>query len=283
MAVQLWIGEVAKLLGVTTKTIRYYEDIGLLDEPVRTESGYRVYNAQDLLRLYRIKHLQDLGLSLDRIQVLLQDAEQDPQNPDSAHEILRALESELTSQIAELEARRTQIQALLAQVPVDPLKHIQELPPTLRLMQEYLGEGVGLDAPAATYAGQLWSQLDIFLWNHTEYQQQQRELIRYVAEEPEARAQIVDVMRRVAALNEETPSDAELERLADDVVLLQADNPILHKILSFDERATSGNPAANHPAANVDVLAQVLTAAVEPSPVQYRLFELVEQRLSADG
>ena len=47
----LQIGEVAKLIGVSPKTIRYYHEIGLLAEPKRTEGGYRLYMAQDLLRL----------------------------------------------------------------------------------------------------------------------------------------------------------------------------------------------------------------------------------------
>lgn len=51
MREQLHIGEVARLVGVSTKTIRYYHQIGLLTEPARTESGYRLYDAGHLLRL----------------------------------------------------------------------------------------------------------------------------------------------------------------------------------------------------------------------------------------
>jgi DNA-binding transcriptional MerR regulator len=47
----LQIGEVARLIGVSTKTIRYYHEIGLLDEPERATSGYRLYTARHLLRL----------------------------------------------------------------------------------------------------------------------------------------------------------------------------------------------------------------------------------------
>jgi DNA-binding transcriptional MerR regulator len=266
VTVQLWIGEVAKLLGVTTKTLRYYEEIGLLDEPERTESGYRLYDAQDLLRLYRIKHLQDLGLSLERIQVLLQE----PEHTRAAQDILRALEGELTSQIEELEARREQVRALLAQASGDPLKQLEGPPPTLQLLQEYLGEQVEFDAATATHGAQLWSQLDVFLWKHAEYQQQQRELIRYMVEHPEARSQIARVMNRVAALDETPARAEEMEALAEEIVALQAQNPILVKILSFEERLER---------ANATVLAQVLTGAAEPTPAQQRLFQLVEHRM----
>ena len=53
MRKQLHIGEVAALVGVSPKTIRYYHEVGLLAEPARTEAGYRLYTAQDLLRLQR--------------------------------------------------------------------------------------------------------------------------------------------------------------------------------------------------------------------------------------
>jgi DNA-binding transcriptional MerR regulator len=151
----LLIGEVARLLGITTKTIRYYEGIGLLDKPGRTESGYRLYDAQDLLRLYRIKQLQELGLSLERIRILLQE----PERARSAQDILRTLEEEITTQITALEERREQIRSLLAQEPVDLLQQPQDTPPTLKLLQEYLGDQVAFDAASATEAGQLWTQL----------------------------------------------------------------------------------------------------------------------------
>lgn len=51
MRTQLHIGEIAQLLGVTPKAIRHYQKVGLLAEPERTEAGYRLYGAQELLRL----------------------------------------------------------------------------------------------------------------------------------------------------------------------------------------------------------------------------------------
>jgi MerR family copper efflux transcriptional regulator len=60
----LQIGEVASLTGISTKTVRYYQMIGLLPEVQRTASGYRLYDMHDLLRLKQIRHLCSLGLSL---------------------------------------------------------------------------------------------------------------------------------------------------------------------------------------------------------------------------
>ena len=65
------IGELAERLGVNTKTIRYYESIGLVPEPERTASGYRVYTEDDVERLVFIKSAQRLGLALDEVREIL--------------------------------------------------------------------------------------------------------------------------------------------------------------------------------------------------------------------
>ena len=65
------IGEIAKATGLTTKTIRYYELYRLLEEPQRTESGYRLYGPEDAERLEFIKKAKHLGLSLDEIRDIL--------------------------------------------------------------------------------------------------------------------------------------------------------------------------------------------------------------------
>jgi DNA-binding transcriptional MerR regulator len=270
VSVRLLIGEVAELLGVTTKTIRYYEKIGLLDEADRTESGYRLYQTQDLLRLYRIKQMQDLGLSLERIRILLQE----PDRIQAARDILQTLEEEITAQIAELEVRRSQVRELLAQETENTLMRSQELPPTLQLLQEHLGEQVAFDPTTATEAEHLWAQMDIFLWKHAEYQQQQRELIQHMATHPEARVQIANFITRVAALAQVPAETAEItvevEELADEIVSSRINNPILVKMMSFGERFERSN---------ADMLAQVLLGAMEPTPLQRRLFKLVEERL----
>lgn len=68
---QLFIGSVARELGLNPKTIRYYEDIGLLPEADRTGSGYRVYSPEIVNRLKFIKQAQRLGFRLDEIKDIL--------------------------------------------------------------------------------------------------------------------------------------------------------------------------------------------------------------------
>jgi MerR family transcriptional regulator, repressor of the yfmOP operon len=70
------IGEVAERAGVTTRTIRYYEELGLLGPAERTKGSHRLYNDADVTRLQELIRLRDLlGLSLDEV-VALAEAEE---------------------------------------------------------------------------------------------------------------------------------------------------------------------------------------------------------------
>ena len=60
-------GELAKLTGLTIRTLRYYDQIGLFSPSGRTEAGYRLYTESDLARLQQILSLKELGLSLEQI------------------------------------------------------------------------------------------------------------------------------------------------------------------------------------------------------------------------
>lgn len=64
------IGELAKKLGITTRTIRYYEEIGLMGKTDRLGGETRSYNQDDVLRLKFILKLKELGISLKEIQEL---------------------------------------------------------------------------------------------------------------------------------------------------------------------------------------------------------------------
>jgi DNA-binding transcriptional MerR regulator len=65
------LNEVTKLSGVSRRTLRYYDEIGLLPPSATKESGYRQYDDESLLRLWHILFYKELGLSLDEIRVLL--------------------------------------------------------------------------------------------------------------------------------------------------------------------------------------------------------------------
>lgn len=68
---RLRIGELAGQLGLNPKTIRYYEEIGLLPAPERTRAGYRLYGSADQERLRFIGQAKALGLTLSEIGEIL--------------------------------------------------------------------------------------------------------------------------------------------------------------------------------------------------------------------
>lgn len=68
---QLQIGEVAEEVGLSLRTVRYYEEVGLLSAPTRTEGGFRLYGAEHLEQLRLIKQMKPLGLSIEEMRALL--------------------------------------------------------------------------------------------------------------------------------------------------------------------------------------------------------------------
>lgn len=69
---QLWkVGELAKLTGLTIRTLRFYDRISLFSPSAHSESGHRLYNEADLSRLQQILSLKELGLSLDEVKSVL--------------------------------------------------------------------------------------------------------------------------------------------------------------------------------------------------------------------
>jgi MerR family mercuric resistance operon transcriptional regulator len=64
-------GELARRSGCNVETIRYYENIGLLDLPMRSQGGHRLYSTQDQSRLRFILRARELGFSIDELRSLL--------------------------------------------------------------------------------------------------------------------------------------------------------------------------------------------------------------------
>ena len=91
----LQIGEVAQRTGVTQRTLRFYEEKGLLRPPSRMDGGFRLYSEEDVKRVEHIRRLQDLlGISLAEIKEMV-----------DADEVLRELRSQYRPESAIAEKR----------------------------------------------------------------------------------------------------------------------------------------------------------------------------------
>lgn len=107
------IGELAKKLGITTRTIRYYEEIGLMGPPERLGGGTRMFNRDDVLRLKFILKLKELGISLREMQELAENFDINQQNfgtiTPKLLEILEDHISKVDQKIANLSSLRKEI------------------------------------------------------------------------------------------------------------------------------------------------------------------------------
>ncbi len=72
----LRIGELAGQLGTTTKTLRFYERIGLIESPSRNQSGYRLYASEGIHNAQLVINLRRLGLSIEELQQLMSEEEE---------------------------------------------------------------------------------------------------------------------------------------------------------------------------------------------------------------
>jgi Cu(I)-responsive transcriptional regulator len=96
------IGALAKAVGAKVVTIRYYERIGLLPVPARTEGNYRVYSGEHMRLLRFIRRCRDLGFSLDQVRGLLSLSSQKDQACSEVDRITAQHLTEIEQKIADL-------------------------------------------------------------------------------------------------------------------------------------------------------------------------------------
>jgi DNA-binding transcriptional MerR regulator len=106
------IGELAQDTGVSTKTIRYYETIGVLPEADRAPNGYRTYDEDTIERLRFVLDAQATGLSLTEIASILNLREQGASTCAHVTHLLEHHLEDLDRHIAVLQSTRTQLAAL---------------------------------------------------------------------------------------------------------------------------------------------------------------------------
>ncbi|MBD2870373.1 MerR family transcriptional regulator [Paenibacillus arenilitoris] len=102
------VGDLARLTGLTVRTLRFYDQIGLFAPSGQTESGHRLYDEADLSRLQQILSLKELGLSLEEIKSALNDGQFSP------------------LEIVNLQIARIKEQIKLQQSLLDQLQHVSK-------------------------------------------------------------------------------------------------------------------------------------------------------------
>lgn len=268
---RLLIGETAQLLGTTPKAIRHYEELGLLEKPERSESGYRLYTANDLLRLTRIKKLQHLGLPLKRIRNILGD--------DSSgvgfESVLQTLLGEVESQIDHLRRRRDDLRRMLAaevaseEGPSDS----DEEPHIFGLFREHLGDRFEeLDLGMLEQMKGLWSTLDSFRWPEG-YRDFQEGIARYLADHPEECERLLALEERLAALAHVSETSREVVQLAADYAAFFEESTFSEEV--FGQTTGQGKELMG---GMETMLSGVVMNAM--SPAQKRCMELLGERLA---
>lgn len=108
------IGDLAAASGTTAKTIRFYEQAGVLPEPTRTASGYRDYGAEFVDRLAFIRRAQAAGLSLRQVRQILAIHDSGEAPCGHVRGVLTERLDDVRAQIAELLTLETHLETLLA-------------------------------------------------------------------------------------------------------------------------------------------------------------------------
>ena len=122
MAHALSIGQLAKAAGVAAKTIRYYEEIGVLPSPSRTAAGYRQYDQPGVQRLRFIRRARSLGLPLQDLKALTITLDGGPR-PALRPRLLALVREQLSAvqhQIAELEMLKQQLEQVSHRLRTPP-------------------------------------------------------------------------------------------------------------------------------------------------------------------
>jgi DNA-binding transcriptional MerR regulator len=129
---RMWrIGELSAASGLSVRALRHYDELGLLTPADRTGSGYRLYGAAEVQRLYRITALRRIGLGLEAIAAAL-----DGDAADLAT-VIRRQREEVVQELAERAALKVRLDALCAGLDRGERPTVQELITTMEAMQMY--------------------------------------------------------------------------------------------------------------------------------------------------
>ncbi|WP_213571463.1 MerR family transcriptional regulator [Rhodococcus sp. USK13] len=211
--------ELAKLAGVTVRTLRHYHQIGLLEEPERAGNGYRDYTVKHLATVLRIVSFTSLGIALSEVQRALDDAT-------AGTELLDRIDQQAADEIERLTARR-------------------------RIIAELKSNGAAPDLPAALipYVGFLGSRGNNTPENER-YEREQIALVKHFSEDAgmpwlvtafenltDSCARYVELMDQFESLPPDVPAE-QRQPLVDEMVALLRSAVPLEDIPALGTEAT---------------------------------------------
>ncbi|MFG3493871.1 MerR family transcriptional regulator [Streptomyces sp. NPDC047928] len=219
------IGEIAGLVGISTRAVRHYHQLGLLPEPRRLANGYRDYTVRDAVLLARVRRLTELGLGLDEVRDVLTD--------DAGRElvdVLEELDADLARQEAALRGRRERLGALLAEARAGRLPAEGPVSPRLAaLFADMARAAAGRPGPEPAMAVRDRELLALLETVAPEEEGARlMEAMRTMTEHPAAMERAYAVYERLDALVGAAPDDVRVEEAARALAGLLPDEVVGH-------------------------------------------------------
>lgn len=265
---QILIGDFIKLTRSTLKTVLYYHKIGLLKEPKRSTSGYRLYGAEELARMRIIKHLKSLGLDLKKIKEILGDS----QNNKSLKDVLQLLQAELINEKMDIDKQLSQIEALLShQVEIldetpfdsDSFKMITGI-----LKPDQVNNYKEICPELFEQQHNIFSIIDDFHWEE-DYQDNFREIAEYFKLNPDQYEIALEFGKRLSKLKYMSEDDLEVENLAKDSAEFIKSESSLKELL-YDKKGFES--------INENLLDDILNKFLSPAQIKYK--KLIQEYLN---
>jgi DNA-binding transcriptional MerR regulator len=135
MSTKIKIGELAKQTGISIRTLHYYDEIGLLSPSQRTESGHRLYEEPDIIRLQQIMSLRQLGFSLEEIRECLENA-----TAFSLRQVIDLHQTRLREQITLLNTLLNRLNAIAKELQTTQsvaVEHLIQTMETITMSEQY--------------------------------------------------------------------------------------------------------------------------------------------------
>ncbi|SNS98539.1 DNA-binding transcriptional regulator, MerR family [Streptosporangium subroseum] len=255
------IGELAALVGVSTRTVRHYHHLGLLPEPVRLANGYREYRLRDAVALARVRRLTELGLSLDEIRDVLAD-----DRGRELREVLLELDADLARQQEAIGASRNRLAVLLTETDLHPDSTIS--PDMAAVLRDLPAEG----SKFAEIDRELLALMDTVA--DPADRARMLDLMRPFTE-PDALARSHALYRRLDELADADPGDPRVAVLAADLAAHVPEEMATVIVANLDSVPEHLRPPGSGPVEDTEGRRWMETMHAEVSPAQVEVFRLV--------